>query len=133
MHAVANGDTYNNIPQLPEQNTTLKSQDINITDIKAIEKVDIKNSDLQTQDSFTNNEINYLLQNDDDIVEGELTRLAYIDYMNYDEYITVFKRRYISEDEIQKAVKIDQYLKNYDRYNTINKIPIMQKDFLNML
>ena len=74
-------------------------------------------------DDFINSEADDLTQEiDDDVIEGKLTRDAYIENMSYDQYIEIFKKLYVSPTEIKKSVMIDNYLKNYPKFNTVKKI-----------
>ena len=70
---------------------------------------------------FEKREIAFLFAPDDDVVDGRLTFDAYIDRMDYYEYIQLFKLNYISEEEKIKADRIKNYLNNYHDFKKRNK------------
>jgi hypothetical protein len=66
---------------------------------------------------FFSAELNELVASDDDVVNGKLTQKSYLENLNYEGYIKSFWEQFISTQEVKKALKIENYLKNYERFN----------------
>ncbi len=64
-------------------------------------------------DEFIEKELKMLLLENDDIILGKMTRKAYLKYLDYNDYITTFWKKYDYLKNTPKRDKINKYIENY--------------------
>jgi hypothetical protein len=84
---------------------------------KPLEKQSLlKKKKIYVDEKFTADEFSLLTQDDDDVVLGKLSEEAYLENLDYNDYIELFTMNYVSPEEMQKSEAIKKYLDNYGRF-----------------
>ena len=96
-------------PQKSFKTTTTKNKANKITKANKT-----KNKlELQEKQAFINEEIANLILPEDDVVLGKVTRQAYLQDIDFYQYINEFWANYVSAKEVARAVKVEQFLEEY--------------------